>query len=125
MSPSGLILVVETNDLIRDLLERWLKEAGYRVESRRSPQTDEILYQGEALCLIIVDVPRPRPGEDVIRTIRGTYAGPILALSGRFRHGLDQSDDVAERIGANRVLPKPFSCKELLAAVVEAMKSPR
>jgi DNA-binding response OmpR family regulator len=125
MTPSGLILVVETNDLIRDLLERWLKEAGYRVEFRRPPQTDEILYQGEAPCLIIVDVPRPRPGEDVIRTIRGTYAGPILALSGRFRRGLDQSDDVAERIGANRVLPKPFSRKELLATVVEAMKSSR
>lgn len=121
---NGLILALETNDLIRDLLERWLEEAGYRVEFRRPPKVDEVLYQAEAPCLIIVDIPRP-PGEDVIRTIRVTHAGPILALSGRFRRGLDESEEAAERIGANRVLPKPFSRKELLAAVIEAMKTSR
>ena len=71
--------------------------------------------------LVIADVPDPRSAEALIRSLR-EYAAPILALSARFRCGLAESAEAARRLGVKRVLPKPFTRKELLAAVREGVE---
>ena len=50
MKGKGFIVIHEEDDLIRELLERWLGEAGYSV----CPVT------GESPLLVIADVPSPR-----------------------------------------------------------------
>lgn len=121
MQHKTLIVVLETDDLIRELLERWLGEAGYAVavrdglEAVRGP-----LHEGVP-ALIIVDLPSPRAAKILIRTLEEAYEAPILALSARFRRGLGSSRDVAGQLGVRAVLPKPFLRDELLRLVSESI----
>jgi DNA-binding response OmpR family regulator len=117
------ILIVETDDLIRGLLDQWLREAGYHVviaNPRRIPQERARVAAPD---LVIADIPDPHRAEKRIHQLREVYASRILVLSGRFRRGLRTSGDVAHRLGVSKVLPKPFSRSELLAAVDEAIES--
>jgi hypothetical protein len=52
----GLIVIHEGDDLIRELLERWLGEAGYCLRAAGD----------EAPCLVIADVPSPRGAQPMI-----------------------------------------------------------
>lgn len=69
----------------------------------------------------IAGVPDPRRAEVLIRSLRED-AAPILLLSARFQRGLGGSVEVARRLGVKRVLPKPFTRKELLAAARESVE---
>jgi DNA-binding response OmpR family regulator len=117
----GHILVVETDDLIRGLLECWLGEAGYSVAARSLRKLPADRMRERLPHLIIVDVPSPRSAEGLIESVKEVYPSPILLLSARFRRGLGASMDVASRLGVRKVLPKPFTRAELLAAVRESI----
>ena len=117
----GYILVVEPDDLILGLLERWLREAGYTVVVETTRKLPEAVADGSGSRLVIVDVPTPRGAEKTIESLREVYAGPILLLSARFRRGLASSGDVARQLGVSKVLPKPFTREELLSAVGESI----
>jgi DNA-binding response OmpR family regulator len=113
VNPKGYIVIREGDAQIHELLERWLGEAGYLV----APPDDA----GEIKpALVIVDCPEPQSAAALIRSLNGVYAAPILALSARFRRGLAGSVEAARRLGVKKVLPKPFTRKELLAAVRES-----
>jgi len=116
----GYIVIVETDDLIRGLLERWLGEAGYTVVVGA---LDAPALELPAR-LVIVNVSKPRHPGAMIRSLEATYAAPILVVSGRFRRGLGRSVDAARQLGVRRVLPKPFTRAELLAAVRESIEDP-
>lgn len=117
MPHSGYILIVESDDLIRELLERWLGEVGYRVVAKSTTAASS----AEAPSLIIANVSTPRGAAALIRSLQETYAAPILVVSARFRHGLGASKDAARRLRVRRVLPKPFTRAELLGAVRECL----
>jgi len=120
----GLILVVESDDLILGLLERWLREAGYAVAAEPLERlTDAIAERGKPR-LVIIDVPTPRSAERIVRSVREMHAGPILLLSARFRRGTGSSKSVARQLGVRTVLPKPFTRAELLSAVGESIDGP-
>ena len=122
MDRKGCIVVVENDDLIRELLERWLGEAGYAVIAagqgamRAPPPAD-------TPCLVIVNVASPRAAQPLIQSLQAVYAAPILVVSGRFRRGLAGSAEAAHRLGVKKVLPKPFTRKELLSAVHESLEA--
>jgi DNA-binding response OmpR family regulator len=107
----GFVLIQEEDVLIRELLERWLAEAGYTVSTSGD----------EGPCLVIADMPNPSRAQALIDSLRAVYAAPILVLSGRFRRGLAGSAETARRLGVKKVLPKPFTRTELLAAVATSL----
>jgi DNA-binding response OmpR family regulator len=72
-------------------------------------------------ALVIADAPDPSSAEALIDPLR-EYAAPILILSARFRRGLAGSAEAARRLGVKKVLPKPFTRKEFLSAVREAIE---
>ena len=113
VNPQGRILVLEKDPQIRPLLERWLCEAGYRL-------VGEPIAACENLSLVIADVPDPRAAAALLAQLQ-VYSAPILLLSARFRRGLAGSAEAARRLGARKVLPKPFTRRELLSAVREAI----
>ena len=117
----GRILVVEPNDLILGLLERWLGEAGYTVVVGTSQSLPQAAGEGGEPHLVIIDVPTPRSAEKIIKSIREVHASPILLLSARFRRGTNSSISVAQQLGVRNVLPKPFTRDELLSAVGESI----
>jgi len=116
----GCIAIVEPDDLIRELLQRWLGEAGYTVVlCAKDHDPGPVDAQ-----LVIADISSPGIPGDTIGVIRAAYSAPILALSARFRQGLSGSSEAAHRLHVGKVLPKPFTREELLSAVSEAIASP-
>ena len=67
-------------------------------------------------------MPSPRGAQALIESLTAVYAAPILVLSGRFRRGLAGSAEAARRLGVKKVLPKPFTRKELLSAVTASLE---
>lgn len=118
------IVVVEPDDQILGLLERWLGEAGYAVVVETSPRQLRAPGKGNEPHLVIVDVPEPLDADKIIAPVRQVHAAPILLLSARFRRGMASSSSVAQQLGVRNVLPKPFTRDELLAAVGESLGEP-
>jgi len=79
--------------------------------------------QADTPGLVIVNVASPRGAQPLIRSLQAVYAAPILVVSGRFRRGLAGSTEAAHRLGVRKVLPKPFTRKELLSAVHESLEA--
>jgi len=117
----GFIVIHEEDDLIRELLERWLVEGGYAVVVASREELP--LPAAERPRLVIADFPSPRGAHARIQSLQAVYAAPILVLSARFRRGLAGSAETARRLGVKKVLPKPFTRKELLSAVDESLES--
>ena len=115
MQRNGHIVVVEKDDLIRQLLESWLGEAGYTVVR------DSAQKGSHAPALVIADIASPLEAESAIHSLQALYLAPILVLSARFRRGLGDSATAARRLGVRKVLPKPFTRAELLSAVRESI----
>ena len=113
------ILVVEPNDLILGLLERWLGEADYTVRVAASLRLLEL--GGEPPHLIIIDVPTPRSAEKMISSVRETLSSPILLLSATFGRATSSSSYAARQLGVRKILAKPFTREELLSAVGESI----
>jgi DNA-binding response OmpR family regulator len=116
----GYIVIVEPDDLIRELLERWLGGAGYRAVSAAK---DHMLPMDKPE-LVITDISEPGSAGNTIEGLQAAYAAPILALSARFRRGLGGSSEPAQRLQVRKVLPKPFTREELLRAVRDCLKEP-
>jgi DNA-binding response OmpR family regulator len=121
VNAKAFVVVLEEDALIRRLLERWLREAGYRVAvallSGNGPDAG-----ARAPSLVIANVADPQTAGPAIESLHEVYAGPILVLSARFCRGLAGSAEAARRLGVDKVLPKPFTRKELLFAVREALE---
>ena len=115
------ILVVEPDDLILGLLQRWLGEAGYSVVVEASQGLPQAAGERDNPHLVIIDVPMPRSAANLVKSVRDKYGSPILLLSGRLRRGAGSSSDVARQLGVRKVLPKPFTRGELLSAVGESI----
>ena len=122
MQQKGRILVVESNDLVLDLLERWLGEAGYTVVVETSQSLARTLDEEGEPELVIIDVPTPRNADKAIKSVREVHASPILVLSARFRRATGSSISVARQLGVRNVLAKPFTRGELLSAVSESIE---
>jgi len=110
-------VILEPDDLIRPLLERWLVEEGYTVVSHDHPGR----VRDELPRLVIANIADPDRADALIAGLRTAYRAPIVALSARFRRGLGNSHQVARRLHVAKVLPKPVTRTELVSAVLEAL----
>ena len=118
MPSRSCIVIVEPDDLIRELLERWLGEAGYQSVPLSKNHAPAMVKPR----LVITDISDPDSAGNTIEALQAAYAAPILALSARFRRGLGGSSEPAQRLRVANVLPKPFTRQQLLRAVREALK---
>ena len=112
MNRKGFVHIQEDDALIRELLERWLSEAGYSVSASGD----------EKPCLVVAGVPSPHRAQALIQSLQAVYPAPVLVLSGRFRRGLAGSAEAARGLGVKKVLPIPFTREELLSAVAASIE---
>jgi two-component system, OmpR family, phosphate regulon response regulator PhoB len=115
------VLVVEDEELIRDMLVMALEEEGYGVVTARDGRTAmdylrnvEPIPNDSNFDLVILDLMLPQiNGLDVCRLIR--HQGnpiPILMLSAK---GSETDRVLGLEVGADDYLTKPFSMRELIA----------
>ena len=100
---------------MRGLLAEWLSAEGYSVRAA-APGDGQV--QGGA-DLVIVDVYMPRhEGANRLRAVKAAYPEtPLIAISGQFRSGLFGSCTAPATLGVRQVIAKPFTRRDLLAAV--------
>jgi DNA-binding response OmpR family regulator len=109
------LLVVEDDAGIADLLDLYLRQAGYRVLLAPSGERGLELIEQHRPALAIIDVGLPGiDGFEVCRRIRASSQLPILFLTAR-----DGEIDrvLGLELGADDYVTKPFSPREVVARV--------
>jgi two-component system response regulator ResD len=121
--PGPTVLVVEDDANIADLVDLYLRQAGYDVARAPDGERGLRLAAARAPALVILDVGLPGriDGLEVARRIRGDLASsvPVLLLTARG----EESDRLAGfDIGADDYVTKPFSPRELVARVTAILR---
>ena len=114
------LLVVDDDQRIRKLLEKFLTNSGYRVSTASNSAIARDLIQQIDFDMLILDI--MMPGEDglsLTRSLSNLNKTPILLLSARV--------EASERIlglemGADDYLAKPFEPRELVLRVEAILK---
>ncbi len=109
------LLVVDDDERIRGLLQKFLIRGGFLVTTARDAAQARRLLGGLDFDLLVLDV--MMPGEDGItltRDLRRTMATPILLLTAK---GEAQNRIEGLEAGADDYLVKPFEPKELLLRI--------
>lgn len=109
------LLIVDDDERIRSLLQKFLVRNGFLVTAARDAGHARRILSGLDFDLIVLDV--MMPGEDglnLCRSLRETHSTPIMLLTAK--------GDTGNRIegleaGADDYLPKPFEPKELLLRI--------
>jgi two-component system cell cycle sensor histidine kinase/response regulator CckA len=110
------ILVVDDEQQIRQLFQRFLEEAGFRVAAAANGREAlEIMPEVKA-DVVVTDLAMPEAeGMETICRLRETYPeAKIIAVSGAFGREYLR---VASLLGASVTLAKPVSAEQLIAAV--------
>ncbi len=117
------ILVVEDDDSVRKLLVRMLSVEGYPVEEAASAAAALKIIRADPPKLVITDLLMPdQDGLELIMEIRHSgLALKIIAISAGGRIGPATYLEMADRLGADRSIIKPFQPEILLRAVRELL----
>ena len=120
------VLVIDDDKDFLAAVARALRSAGYDVRTTTDGRTAPDLIRSRPPNLVITDILMPeRDGVEVISEIRKTTRGiRILAVSGRRHIGTVDLLGMAQTLGADDSLMKPFDGDELVAKV-QALLAPR
>ena len=114
------ILIIDDNEAFRSLLEEMLVAAGHTVKNAADGLEGAQIYREGPTDLIMTDMVMPHSGLSTIRVLREQFPDvKIIAMSGGGTHRLDY----ARSSGAAGTLTKPFSVKQLAAAIAETLGS--
>jgi diguanylate cyclase (GGDEF)-like protein/PAS domain S-box-containing protein len=117
-SQTGRLLIVDDNDMNRDMLARRLERQGYEIVLADSGQELGQRVEDERIDLILLDIEMPEiSGLDALRTLRQTYSPielPIIMVTAK-----SQSEDVVKalELGANDYVTKPIDFAITLARI--------
>lgn len=105
------LLLVDDDDRIRELLKRYLSQAGARVSAAADAAGARKLLESMDFDLLILDVMMPvEDGFSLAESVRRTSKVPIILLTAR---GLAEDRIRGLSIGADDYVPKPFEPAEL------------
>ncbi|MBP3960757.1 PAS domain S-box protein [Gemmata sp. G18] len=113
------ILLVDDEQMIRDLGTAVLTRAGYRIITAEDGQEAVEVFERECadIALVILDVTMPRmSGSDASRHMIRIDPGVRILFSTGY-----SADDLAELDGSQGLLSKPYRPQELVAAVRAAL----
>ena len=114
--PDAHLLIVDDDERIRGLLQKFLIRNGFLVSSARDAAHADRILSGLDFDMVVLDV--MMPGEDGVSFCRRLRAEredlPILLLTAK---GDTQDRIVGLEAGADDYLPKPFEPKELLLRI--------
>jgi two-component system OmpR family response regulator len=109
------ILVVDDDQGIRTLLERYLRTQSFRVSVANDGNEMEAYLAAANISLVVLDVMLPGvSGLDLCRSLRNRSCIPIILLTA-LKEDVDRI--VGLELGADDYLCKPFNPRELVARI--------
>ncbi len=117
------ILLIEDNELNRDMLSRRLQKRGYEIVMAVDGETGVAMAQSEAPDLILMDM--SLPGIDgweatrILKSAPATRQIPIMALTA---HALASDRDKALAVGCDEFDTKPIDLPRLLQKIATLVK---
>lgn len=114
------ILVVDDNAEIRELLQRFLGDHGYRVSAAPDGGGMKQALRDSAIDLVVLDI--MMPGEDgltLCRNLRVESQLPVILLTAM---GEETDRIIGLEMGADDYLAKPFNPRELLARIKAVLR---
>lgn len=123
MGGAANILLVDDNDDARVTVARILEMSGHTVVQASNAKEASALLKEQSPDLVITDIFMPEgDGFEMLNELRGREPKvPVIAMSGGgVQDGLDVLA-IAGRLGATKVLYKPFARRQLLDAIAEAL----
>ena len=117
------VVIIDDEPLVCDTIADVLKQGGYEVDIAHNGARGIELAQESQVSAVVADVVMPNmDGLEVIQELRKVnQAVKIIAMSGGGRHGNFDYLKSAARLGADKVLYKPFNTEELLDALEECL----
>jgi YesN/AraC family two-component response regulator len=123
------ILLVDDDDLIRQLIVHWLARRGHAVQQAENGNEATKLLHEHPVDLVITDLAMPDcNGLELIARAREIQPGArIVAISGGGKY-LQRfaGPNLAEEMGVDAVVIKPFTCSKLgetIAAVMGTLRN--
>lgn len=109
------ILIVDDDPEIRQLLQAYLEQNGYRVSTAGEGKAMNRLLEQQRIDLIVLDLMLPgADGLELCRNLRVSSRVPVIMLTAR---GDEMDRILGLEMGADDYLPKPFNPRELLARI--------
>jgi CheY-like chemotaxis protein len=118
------ILIIDDDEAFLSAVEQLLTAAGHAVVTASDGLKAEKLFTAEPYEVILTDIVMPnREGlETVIRLRRDFPDVGVIAMSGGVANSRTYLE-LAGRLGAHRILSKPFSSAALLSTIAEVMRA--
>lgn len=124
--PRPLVLVIDDDRQLRDFVRSVLTANGYEVAEAGDGGPGLAFVRGRTPDVVLCDVFMPEcEGLETIVELRKLVPGTrVVAMSGGGTVCRLDPLPYAARLGAARTLPKPFTDRELLAAVTNSLAAP-
>ncbi len=115
IDPDAHLLIVDDDERIRGLLQKFLMRNGFLVSAARDAAHARRLLEGLEFDLLVLDVMMPgESGVSFTASLRETVETPILLLTAK---GETEDRIKGLEAGADDYLSKPFEPKELLLRI--------
>ena len=109
------ILIVEDDEEIKDAVEIYLRNQGYKIFKAKNGYEGLEIIKSETIHLAIVDIMMPKmDGITMVMNLRTRYDFPVIMLSAKSEE-IDKITGL--NIGADDYITKPFNPMELIARV--------
>jgi two-component system response regulator PilR (NtrC family) len=110
------VLVVDDEEVIRDVLETLLAREGYEVASAPDAESAITLFDQEPFDVVLLDLMLPdRPGLEVLREIRRRDPDAVVVIVTAYS-SIEGAIE-AMREGAFHYIPKPFQNQEVVLTI--------
>jgi CheY-like chemotaxis protein len=118
------ILLVDDDDQLRTVLALVLERAGHTVTAAPDGARGLAAYRAAPADLVVTDLVMPeKEGIETIMELRAEFPDVrVIAISGGGRHLGTDYLQLASRLGAKRVLSKPFTNQEILTAIDDVLR---
>jgi DNA-binding response OmpR family regulator len=112
---NGTVLVVDDEEIVREVVVRYLEREGYRTLEASDGDEARRLIERDAPSLVVLDLMLPgTDGLALCRWIRSRGELPVIMLTAR----AEETDRIVGlELGADDYVTKPFSPRELAARV--------
>ena len=114
------ILIVEDDNEIGDLLEKYLKSNDYATDRAVNGLEAISKIEKENFSLVLLDIMLPfKSGDQVLKTVRETTDVPVIIISAK---DMIQTKIDVMRMGADDYITKPFDLDEVLVRIEAVLR---